>query len=417
MSVLESDLNVDEVQRRTLRVLWASSILSRGAFSAMFPVSVLAIKDILDNETWAGLGSGASTAGGAIAATVLATIMTRRGRNHGLTLGFTVALGGGVLGVIAIQASSLWLFLMAMALLGAGNGTSNLSRYAAADLSSPERRSRDLSTVIFASTFGAVLFPLSIGITGDIAESFDLDRNTGGFGLSAILLVLAAGTVFLFMRPDPLKVAGGVDATATRKSHAVPFRQAIAVAWSHPIARLAVVALVISQTVMVMVMTMTPLHMDEHGHSDGIIGAVISTHTAGMFAFAPVAGWISDKYGRLPTIGLSGITLIVATAMTALAGEAPEVLMFPGLFLLGLGWSFGIVAGSALLSESVADSERVIVQGAADTATAIASGTGAIASGFVLSMAGFHILSVIGMAGSGALMIHAAFERRVVRPA
>lgn len=416
MSELESDAYVDAVQQRTLRVLWASSILSRGAFSAAFPVSVLAIKEILEDETWAGLGSGASTAGGAIAASVLATIMTRRGRNHGISLGFATALIGGVLGIIAIQASSLLLFLLAMALLGAGNGTSNLSRYAAADLSSPERRSRDLSTVIFASTFGAVLFPLTIGITGGIAESMGFNKNTGGFGLAAILLVLASAVVFVFMRPDPLAVAGGVDKTATRKN-TVPFREAIAVAWSRPAARLAVVALVISQAVMVMVMTMTPLHMEEHGHGDGIIGAVISAHTAGMFAFAPVAGWLSDKYGRLPTIGLSGITLIVATAMTALAGEAPELLMFPGLFLLGLGWSFGIVAGSALLSESVDDAERVIVQGAADTATAIAAGTGAIASGFVLSMAGFHILSMIGMVASGALMIHAAFERRVVRPA
>jgi MFS family permease len=383
----------------------------------MFPVSVLAIKEILEDETWAGLGSGASTAGGAIAASVLATIMTRRGRNPGITLGFLTAAVGGVVGILAIQSSSLLIFLVAMILLGAGNGTSNLSRYAAADLSSPERRSRDLSTVIFASTFGAVLFPLTIGITGEFAESLGANKNTGGFGLSVILLLLAAASVFFFMRPDPLAVAGGVDATATRKTHAVPFREAIAVAWAKPIARLAVVALVISQAVMVMVMTMTPLHMEEHGHGDGIIGAVISAHTAGMFAFAPFAGWLSDKYGRLPTIGLSGITLIVATAMTALAGEAPEILMFPGLFLLGLGWSFGIVAGSALLSESVDDTERVIVQGAADTATALASGVGAIASGFVLSMAGFHILSMIGMVASGALMIHAAFERRVVRPA
>ena len=167
--------------------------------------------------------------------------------------------------------------------------------------------------------------------------------------------------------------------------------------------------------VMVMVMAMTPLHMEAHGHEEGVIGQVISAHTAGMFAFAPLAGWLSDRYGRLPTIAAAGITLVVATILTSLAGEAPRILMFPGLYLLGLGWSFGIVAGSALLTESVDESDRVAVQGAADTATNIASGSGALASGVVLSMSGFHTLSFIGMAAAGVLLTQAWFEHRLAQ--
>ena len=384
----------------------------------MFPVSVIAIEQILGSETWSGLASGASTVGAAIGAAVLATVMARRGRNPGLTLGYGAAVVGAVLAIIAIEVSSLTLFLIAMILIGVGSGTANLSRYAATDLASAERRSRDLSTVIFASTFGAVLFPLLIGVAGRAATSFGLDENAGGFGIAVVAFLLAGGLLFLFMRPDPLVVAGGVDPTARRKTSTnTPFRKAVAIAWAHPMARLAFVALVVSQAVMVMVMAMTPLHMKAHGHETGIVGAVISAHTAGMFAFAPVAGWLADRFGRLPIIGLAGVTLVVSTILTALAGEAPKLLMFPGLFLLGLGWSFGIVAGSALLTESVAEEERVVVQGAADTATAIASGVGALASGFILNMAGFHILSLIGMAAAGALMIHAAFERRLASTA
>jgi len=403
----------EAVHRRTLRVLWAGSILSRGAFSAMFPVSVLAIKDILGGDaTLAGLSTAFSTLGSALAAAWLATFMQRRGRSPGLTLGFGVAAVGGVIGIVAIEMSSLVVFLVGMMLLGIGSGTSNLSRYAAADLATDERRSREISTVVFAATFGAVFFPLLIGVAGDVANSLSLDSNAGGFGLAVVLSVAAAAVVWVWMRPDPLVVAGGVDPSARRKD-AVPFSAATRIALSRPHARLAFVALVVGQAVMVGVMAMTPLHMEAHGHEKGIIGAVISAHTAGMFALAPVAGWISDRVGRVPTLSAGGVILVVATALTALAGEAPEALMFPGLSLLGLGWSFAFVAGSALLTESVDVSDRVAVQGAADTATNIASGAGALASGVVLSMSGFHILSFIAMAAAGGLLVLAFFEQRL----
>lgn len=416
MTVTATGVDRARVHRRTLHVLWASAVLSRGAISAMFPVSVLAIKDLLGTETWAGLSTASSTIGSALSAALLAAFMQRRGRTPGLSVGFGAAMGGGLLAVLAIEIGTLALFLPAMVLVGFGAGTANLARYAAADLAEPERRGRDIGTVIFASTFGAVLFPLFIGVAGDVALDIGLEENSGGFVLSLVLFMLAAISVFLFMRPDPLVVAGGTTHSRDQSLppvEAIGFRRAVAIAWAHPLARLAFVCLVVSQAVMVMVMAMTPLHMEEHGHSTGAVGQVISVHTAGMFAFAPLAGWLSDRFGRIPTIVLGGATLIAATALTALAGEAPKILMFPGLYLLGLGWSFGIVAGSALLTESVDEADRVAVQGAADTATNIASGSGALVSGVVLSMAGFHIVSFIGMVAAGALLTQAWFERRL----
>ena len=175
--------------------------------------------------------------------------------------------------------------------------------------------------------------------------------------------------------------------------------------WSNPQARLALIGLVVSQAVMVMVMAMTPLHMKEHGHSIGLVGWVLSAHTAGMFAFAPLAGWVSDRFGRIIAIVIAGIVLVAATTMTALAGEAPALLMFPGL-----GWSFGMVSSSALLTESVPADDAVPAQGAADLVTSFASGAGALGSGLVFTMAGFHILSAIGIVASGLLLV-AAFVR------
>lgn len=404
------------VQHRTLRVLWASSMFSRGAVSMIFAVAVLAIKELLGNERWAGLSTAASTVGSAIAAASLAAYMQRRGRTPGLSAGLGIAVLGAVLCIIAIESEILLLFLVGMILIGVGSGASNLSRYAAADLAEPERRSRDISSVVFAATFGAVLFPLLVGPVNGLAADFGLNERSGGMAMGGLLFLVSAGLIFLFMRPDPLAVAGGITDRARAKAQAVPFRKAVAIAWAHPLARLAFVALVISQAVMVMVMAMTPLHMEAHGHSDGVVGQVISAHTLGMFAFAPLAGWLSDRYGRLPIVVLAGFTLSLATVLTALAGEAPKLLMFPGLYLLGLGWSFGIVAGSALLTESVDEGDRVAVQGAADLATNLASGLGALSSGIVVDMAGFHILSMVGMAAAAVLMAQSWFERRLAVP-
>lgn len=401
------------IHRNTLNVLRVSSTFSRGAISASFPVAVLAIKDLLGSETWAGLSTGASTIGSALAAGWLATFMQRRGRRLGLALGLGVAVLGGVICVVAIQARVLPLFLLGMILVGVGTGTSTMSRYAAADLASEETRSRDIGSVVFFATFGAVAAPNAIGVLGRFAKWLGLDSNTGGFLLAIVLFAASSVVVAVRMRPDPLVVSGGVDPDATAKKDTVPFAEAVRIAWASPLARLAFVALVISQAVMVMVMAMTPLHMEDHGHTKGWIGAVISAHTAGMFAFAHVAGRISDGFGRVQTIVLAGITLVAATVLTALASEAPRALMFPGLFLLGLGWSFGIVAGSALLTESVKESDRVAVQGAADVATNFASGAGALTAGFVVSGAGYHILSMIGMAAAGALMAQSWFENRL----
>ncbi len=406
------------VHRRTLHVLRLSSTFSRGAFSAAFPVSVLAIKDLLGSETWAGLSTGFSTLGSALAAGWLAAFMQRRGRTPGLTLGLAVAAVGAGVCIVAIQAGLLVLFLLGMALIGVGSGTSNMSRYAAADLAADSTRSRDIGSVVFFATFGAVLAPLTIGGLATFAESLGLDGNAGGFLLAAALSITSAAVIWFFMRPDPLVVNGGIKKVSSSSDRAsaeapVSFREAVAIVWANPLARLAFAGLVVSQAVMVMVMAMTPLHMEDHGHSKGWIGAVISAHTAGMFAFAPLAGRLSDGVGRVPTVLIGGVTLLIATAFTALAGDAPRMLLFPGLFLLGLGWSLGIVASSALLTESVAESRRVAVQGAADLATNVASGVGALTAGIVVSGAGYHILSMMGMAAAGGLMIHSWVQNRL----
>lgn len=399
------------IQKRTLGILFAGSIASRGALSALFTVAALSIKDMLDSSRWAGLSTVAITIGSMIAAAALALIMDRYGRRTGIVAGYAAAVVGGLIAVVGLEKASIALFLAGLVLLGIGSGTSNLSRYAAADLAPPDQRSTHISWVIFASTAGSVGGPLLVGVAGVLALDAGLEENSGAVVLALVGLATASFLTWAFMRPDPLLVARelGHGATQQRRN----FSQAISIILESAMARLALATLVISQAVMVMLMAMTPLHMEAHDHSLANIGAVISAHTAGMFAFAPIAGWFSDRYGRISAIALGASILLVATIVTALAGEAPNILMFPGLYLLGLGWSFGIVAGSALLTESVADQHRVSVQGAADLAMNFASGAGALASGLVFEMSGFHTLSLIGTAAAGGLLVHGFWRYRL----
>lgn len=407
-----SDIDREAVQTKTLWVLALSTVFTRGSTSAIFLVAALVIEDLMDTTFWAGLSTVAVTVGSTVAAAVLAKYMDSKGRTPGIALGYATGVLGAIISIFGVEGGSVWLFLFGMCFVGVGSGTTNLARYAAADLTTEDRRGRDISYVIFSSTFGAIGGSLVAGqFAGNMAIDAGLEENTGPIILGLILFVLGAISVFAFLRPDPLTAARQLGIVQAPKKRNL--RQAKEAIMSNRMAQLAVTSLVISQMVMVMVMAMTSPHMKAHDHELGVIGAVLAAHTAGMFAFAPLAGWISDRIGRLKAIAIGSATLVLATVVTALAGEAPEILMFPGLFLLGLGWSFGIVAGSALLTESVATDERVSVQGAADLITNVASGVGALGSGMVFSMAGYHILSMIGTAAAGVLVIKAFFEYRV----
>ncbi len=385
--------------------------------TSAFAVAALLVKEIFDTETWAGVASAAFTVGTAVSSAVLSGYMARRGRRPGLSLGFAVAVVGSGLAVLGGQLALdgsralLALYLAGLVGIGVGQGANNLARYGATDLADEDQRGRAISLVVFASSIGAIGGPLLIGPAGGVAATMGLQDLVGPYLLTVAFFALGSLVLWLGLRPDPLVVSGGLAAESSERGSS--FAEGWAALSAQPLSRLAVVGLMVSQAVMVMVMAMTPLHMDAHGHGLDAVGWVISAHTAGMFAFAPLAGWSADRFGRLPTLATGAVLLMISTIMTALAGEAPAALMFPGLFLLGLGWAFGMVSSSALVTESVNPGSRVEAQGAADLLTAFVSGSGALASGFVFSMAGFHILSMLGILAAGILLVSVFYRYQV----
>ncbi|MFM8522622.1 MAG: MFS transporter [Acidimicrobiaceae bacterium] len=390
--------NIDRValQKRTLRVLVVGQVVAAAALSAAVTVGAFVIQDILGQETpWGGISSATFTMGSAFMSQVLARRMSRRGRRVGLQYGYSLAIAGGLLAGFAVNRSSLPLFILGLFLYGSGQASNLLSRYAAMDLAAPDERSQAMSYILFGSTFGAVFGPVLIRPAQDFGvDFFGWSKYTGPWIASACFFLFALVNVALRLRPDPLEVSGGLNSQQGVGVVTPNLGDALRTIRSIRNARVALASMVISQVTMVAVMTMTPVHLKLHGHED-VSPYVISLHIAGMYAFSPLVGKFTDKYGKLLSISVGGTLLVMATVTAALAGEA-ATLLWPSLWLLGIGWSFGLIGGSSLLVESVPDSSRVTVQGAADLLMSFSGGLAGFSSGFIRKAFGFHMLSNLG---------------------
>ena len=384
----------ERLQRRVIGVLMATNAFGYAAFVAVIAIVGLLAAEMTGGDTFAGIPGAAATIGTAIAATPLALRSKRRGRRNGLRLGYLIGLSGAALGLVGGQTEMFWLLVLAMGIFGVGNASNLQNRFTAADLATEEKRASAISLVLWVGTLGAVIgAPMSVWV-----NRRGLDMGMGDWvspmALGLVGFALAASVVGAFLRPDPLEVAGGVDPDAERARPVREARRSLTTVLANPQARLAIVAMALSQMAMVAVMTMTPLHMRDHGHAE-LSTLVISLHVLGMFGFAPLIGRWADRMGRVRALWIGAVTLGVGTFASVTAGYVPG-LIFLGLFLLGLGWSFALIAGSALLTESLAPPDRVGAQGLADVTMSLLGAVAAFSSGLVKEAAGFHWLANFG---------------------
>jgi len=388
-------------QRRTLALLSAAQVLGGIGFGAGLSVGILLATQVTRSEGWAGVARTSSTLVAALVAVPLAVLAVRFGRRISLGLAWALATTGSVTLVAAAQladsnrALASVLLIYGLGISGTGSAASLQSRYAATDLAPPERRSRHLSLIVWATTIGTVLGP-NLGAPGEaLAGSMGLAAMAGPFVIATAMQALAT-VVILLLRPDPLLLA----ATHTHVDPHTPqsgTRAAMARAWRIGGARTALVAMCAAHTVMVGVMTMTPVHMDHHGASITVVGLTISIHVLGMFAFSPLVGIAADRLGRYPVIVAGGGTLLLATLIAGTAGSSMGQVT-AGLFLLGVGWSLVLVPASTLLTESVPAVDRTRVQGGSDAAMNVSAAIGAAGSGPLLGLIGFGGLNALSAA-------------------
>ena len=389
-------LDVPALQRRTVRVLVTSQVVGGVGFASAVTVGGLLAEDISGSTTLSGLSGTMTVLGAALLALPIARLASSRGRRPGLLLGWGAGLLGAVLMVLAAVVRSFPLLLVGSLLFGGGSAAGLQSRFAATDLATASTRGRALSVVVWATTVGAVLGPNLTDPGAWVARRVDLPVLAGPLLFSVVSFTVAAVVVNL-LRPDPLRVARGDRPGSARVPHP-RLLASLAVVRRSPGAVLALTTVVVGHAVMVAVMTMTPLHMHHGGAELRVVGFVISGHIAGMFAFSPLVGWLADRVGRVPVIVLAQVLLLAAVTVAALGAHSTTALA-GGLFLLGLGWSFGLVAGSTLLTESVPLEDRPGVQGGADFLMNLLGACAGALSGVLL-----HALGYSGLAGVAAVL-------------
>ena len=391
----------------------AGQVVASAALASAVTVGAYVVQGILGQDTpWGGIATATVTIGSAFMSQLLARIMSKSGRRVGLQTGYSLAIVGGLIAGLGVQRSSLTIFLLGLFLYGNGQASNLLARYAATDLALPQERAQAMSKILFASTFGAVLGPVLV-VPAQWAgqEWFGWQKYTGPWVFAAIFFIGALVNIYVRLRPDPLELSGGLRSQAAVGVTTPRLTEALRIICSSRSGRVALMAMVVSQVTMVAVMTMTPVHLKAHGH-ESISSYVISLHIAGMYAFSPLVGRFSDARGRLPTILVGGILLVCATILAAIAGEA-AVVLFPALWLLGIGWSFALIGGSSLLVDSVPTESRVTVQGSADVMMSLCGGIAGFSSGFIRKAIGFHMLSSIAMLLAGVLIAVAYSSYRV----
>jgi MFS family permease len=380
------------VQRRTVWVLALAQVLGGVGVGATISVGAILAAEVSGSESWSGMAATMSTLGAALLALPLARAAQRRGRRLSLTTGAALAGSAAVLLIVAAAVSSFPLLLLAFALAGAGSATNLQSRFAATDLAEPRRRGRDLSLVVWSTTIGAVLGPNLVDPGEAVGRALGLPELTGPF-VFAIAAQLAAIVVYQAgLRPDPLLLARRLLGTGPTARPRLGF----STLGVNPVARFAVAAIALSHATMVAVMSMTPVHLHGHGASLAIVGFTISLHIAGMYALAPVFGWVSDRLGRVPTLLIGQALLLASLLLVWLASESHAAVTV-SLVLLGLGWSASTIAASAMLVDAVPAPDRPGVQGVSDLLMNLAGAAGGALAGPVLAMIGFDGLGAATM--------------------
>jgi MFS family permease len=383
-------------RRRLMATLFAAQVCGSTGHSIAMAVGSIMAAGIVGTNTWSGLPVAIGALGAALASWPLARLMERSGRRPGLALGYGLAVVGSMLGIVGVMVASFALLLVGMALFGIAQTSNLLSRYAAADVSPGPQRGRAMGLIVWGSTAGSVVGPNLMepalragGVLGISPTASAFLISLGGYALAGLLIEL-------FLRPDPLAVARQLHEsdTPTTSERA----RTLAEILGDVRVQLALATLTIGQFVMISTTSTSPVYLHDHGYPVPTIGLAVSLHLGGMYVTSPLSGWLCDRLGRLPVIGVGALVLVGAVMLAGLTPGTERAVVILALFLNGVGWNFAFVAGSALLTDALSPAERASIQGLADLVMGLMGALGSTAGGMILGVWGFAVLNAIGAA-------------------
>ena len=384
MPALTTTSGRPSVRKKLMTTLLVSQICGSTGQSIALAIGSIMAASITGTNTWSGMPVAISGLGSALASWPLSRLMNRSGRRPGLALGYGIAVIGAGLGMVSVTIRSFPLMLGGMVLFGIGTTSNLLARYAAADVSGGAER-------------GRVMGPMLMSPTLRVGALLGVPETASAFLVSIAGFAVAALVIEVFLRPDPLVVARQYQERMDAGRPVGVARRAGEI-FADVRVQIALATLSISQFVMISTTSTSPVYLHDQGHNVQTIGVAVSLHLAGMYVTSPLSGWLCDRFGRLPMIGVGAALLIVAVVLAALVPGSDRVLVIFALFLNGVGWNLAFVAGSALLTDALSPAERAPTQGLADLAMGLMGAFGSAAGGMILGLWGFTILNTLGAA-------------------
>lgn len=398
MEYVNSSEKQRQLHAKTLKIVIISQILAGAGLAAGVTVGALLAKDMLGTDRYAGIPSGLITLGSAAAAYGVGRLSQRWGRRPGLAIGFMMGGIGAIGVVLSALFNSVLLLFLSMLLYGAGTATNLQARYAGTDLALPTNRAKAISMAMVFTTFGAVAGPNLVTLTGKFAVSLGAPSLSGPFMLAAAAYLTAGLVLFFFLRPDPFLVAKAAaeqqrsesmanDAERSLTEEKITDKKGIMIGAT---------VMLLTQIVMVAIMTMTPVHMQHHGHDLGAVGIVIGIHIAAMYLPSLITGVLVDKFGHIAMSYVAGFTLLLSALLAAFGpGDSMAVLVL-ALAFLGLGWNFGLISGTTAVVHATPPQIRAKTQGTVDVVIALGGASGGTLSGMIVAQSSFMTLSVTG---------------------
>ncbi len=389
---------LDELRQRSTWTLVAGVALGSTGHIAAVTIASIVAQQLGGSALWSGVTGATVVLGAASGAVLLSAIMTRRGRRAGLWAGYVIGVVGALIATTAVLVVSLPLLVAGTFLIGFGNASNQLSRYAAADMYPDSRRASAIGLVVWGATAGAIIGPNLVAPAGEFAASLGLPELAGPYFVPIVFVGAAAVLSWALLRPDPYDLAvetvrphpGAPDASiavSLRLGARPPARAGRDRRAGHRPGRDG------------------PDHDDDPAPHDRArplarrrSGWSSARTRSGCSRSRPLSGRLTDRFGSVPVILAGMATLAVSAVMAATAPPEGGVGLFLALFLLGYGWNLGYVAGSALLTTGLSIVERTRLQGVSDALIWSSAAAASLTSGVIMAAAGFAVLGLIGAA-------------------